>query len=159
MFDLSFGAIKLDDENENGVGLGVGGTVELGSVVYLGASAAEMKFDDFDQSNKTLGIGVHVSPSDKTDLYAEFYGLNIEVSTEYGSYDESGRGLTLGLRHMATDKLEMNFGVDHTDIFEEIDMTPFIGAHYHFRDNVSLGFVFEKPDEATAYTMALRIYF
>lgn len=158
IIETSLGAVQPDDDEiENGTGIKFAGSLELGSVAYIAASASVVKFDVFDQSINTLGVGIHTSILEKTDVYGQIHALQAEIDVENeSSIDDSGQGAILGLRHMTTSNIELNVGAEYSDVFDETDTAPFIGVYYYNSEEISIGFTFSTPEDANVFQISLR---
>jgi len=155
--EISIGSVQ-PDEGDNGLGVQLSGTIEMGSVFYAGAGISHVRFEDVKQKVTTLGIGLHLPLGENTDIYAELLALQADIDvTNYGSVDDSGRGANLGLRHMATDKFELTGGIEYIDIFDDTDSAPYAGVRYHSTEKTSVGFIISKPEDATSYTLSVKV--
>ena len=84
------------------------------------------------------------------DFIAEATYLNGTTSIDQGygrfhnSESENGYGLTLGLRAMASEEIEIGLGIQHVDIFDGDETVWTMGADYFVSKDVSLGLYYLK---------------
>ena len=164
--ELGYQKAELDDDlagiSVDGDGFGIRGSFEVGDSWFIGASYGTLGFDfgvDLDQLS--VGAGFHMDVSDRADFFASLSYLQAEVSASgFGSIDENGYGVTIGLRGLAADNFELRGTVAYSDLGDGADGTAFgAGALYSFTDNFALGFDLELDDDVTVYGLGARFYF
>lgn len=155
--DGDFAGISVD-----GDGYGISGSFEVGESWFIVASYGTLDFDfgvDLDQLS--IGGGFYMDVSDRADFYATLSYIQAEVSASgFGSADEDGYGVTVGMRGMVTDKVELNGSLSYSDLGDGADGTAFgAGALYSFTDTFALGVGLETDDDVTIYGIGARFYF
>jgi len=155
---------KLDDDffDIDGDGFGIGGSFEIAENWFIIAGYSSLGFDfgvDLDQLS--VGGGYHVGISDRTDVFATLSYLSAEVSASgFGSIDEDGYGVSVGLRSMLSDEFELNGSVGYSDLGDGADGTAFgIGALYSFTSNFAIGLNLGFEEDVTMYGVGARFYF
>ena len=159
---LGYGNVEFDDVGVDGDGFGVGGSYAVNESFHLfaGYSSAGLDFD-VDAMNWDAGIGYHTGLTEVMDLVASLSYEYVEFDTPgFGSFDDSGLGLGIGLRFAASDKLELNAGINYVDLSDSGDDTGFeAGGLYSFTDVFSLGLGGSWSDDSSSYTLSGRFYF
>jgi len=155
--DGDFAGISVD-----GDGYGISGSFEVGESWFILASYDTLDFDfgvDLDQLS--IGGGFYMDLSDRADFYAALSYIQAEVSASgFGSADEDGYGVTVGMRGMVTDKVELSGSLSYSDLGDGADGTAFgAGALYSLTDTFALGVGLETDDDVTIYGIGARFYF
>ena len=156
-FDEDFGGSSVD-----GDGFGISGSFEVGESWFIAASYGTLDFDfgvDLDQLS--IGGGFYMDLSDRADFFAQVSYIQAEISASgFGSADEDGYGVAVGMRGMVSDKVELNGSISYTDLGDGADGTAFgVGGLYSFTDNFALGLGIETDDDITMYGVSGRFYF
>lgn len=166
-FELGYQKVDLDEDPLPGVsvdgdGYGIGGAFEVGESWYITAGYSKLEFDfgiDLDQLG--IGVGYHVDMSPNADFFATLSYVRAEASVSgFGSVDEDGFGVDIGVRGMVGDKFELSGSIGYVDLGDAGDGTSFGGAaYYYFTDAFALGFLVETDDDVTGYGIGARFYF
>ncbi|MDH3546826.1 MAG: porin family protein [Gammaproteobacteria bacterium] len=159
---LGYGNIEFDNINVDGDGFGIGGSYAINDRVHVfaGYDTADLDFD-VDATTLGLGIGYNTSLSDTVDMIARVSYESVEIDVPgFGSADDSGFGLGLGLRFAASEQLELNAGINYVDLGDSGDDTGFeAGGLYSFTDAFALGLSGSWGDNVSAYSVTGRFYF
>lgn len=106
--------ISSDIEDEDGTGLGIGGSFLLQPSLFLTGSYETVGYDSADFDVMMVGIGgrtpLSLSSPVKLDLYGSFglENLTIDFDNRFADdYDDSGFGLRGGLRAALSPQLEL----------------------------------------------------
>jgi len=163
--------IDIDDDfigSIDGDGFGLGFSFEVGENFFIAGSygTAELDTDaffgltvDYDQTD--IGLGYHGAVSDKTDFYGILSWVKAEASISgFASEDDDGYGLTVGLRSMVTDKVELEGHIGYVDLGDSGDGTAVgVGALYAFTPNFAAGATVDFDEDVTTYGIGARVYF
>ncbi|MDA0706410.1 MAG: outer membrane beta-barrel protein [Proteobacteria bacterium] len=146
----------------DGDGYGVGGSVEINDNWFVFAGYAASEFEsvvDLDQLE--AGGGYHAPLSEKTDWYATLAYVSAEVSASgFGSADDSGVGVALGVRSMVSPSLELYASASYADLGDGADGSGFgVGLWYTVSGNIALGIGAGFGDDVTTYGAGVRLYF
>ena len=155
--DGDFAGISID-----GDGYGVGGSLEVGENWFIGVGYNALDFDfGVDLEQLSVGAGYHFGLSDRSDFYATLAYIRAELSASgFGSIDEDGYGVTIGIRGMLSDNVELQGSIAYTDLGDGADGTAFgAGALYNFTETFALGFEVSADDDVTVYGIGARFYF
>lgn len=156
-FDDDFGGSSVD-----GDGYGISGSFEVGDSWFITASYGTLDFDfgvDLDQLS--VGGGFYMNLSERVDFFAVVSYIRAEVSASgFGSADEDGYGVAVGMRGLVTDKVEVSGSISYADLGSGADGTA-IGVEglYSFTDNFALGLGIQTDDDITMYGVNGRLYF
>lgn len=161
-FELGYQRIDVDDINVDGDGFGLGGSFEVGENWFITASYATAELDfgvDFDQLS--AGVGYHVDMSENADFFATLSYVSVEASVPgFGSADDDGFGVSIGVRGMVSEKVELTGSLGYVDLSDSGDSTSFgASGYYNFNDAFALGLVVSTDDDVTAYGLGARFYF
>jgi len=162
---VSYGQIEFDDSDADGNSLGINLSIEVGDSFFVFGSYGQAEIDDTfitaDIDAYNLGVGFHMPLSDKIDLVTSLSYEYADISVPgFGSADDSGYGLGLGLRFAATEKFEINGGVNYVDFSDGGDDTSLgAGVLYNFTNSFSFGVAGNWNDDSTAYSVGGRFYF
>ena len=171
--DLSYNFIEigyqkadLDDDlagfSIDGDGYGIAGAFEVGENWFIAVGYSALDFDfgvDLDQLS--VGGGYHFGMSESTDFFATLSYLTAEISASgFGSLDEDGYGVAIGVRSLLTDKVELSGSIGYSDLGDGADGTAFnAGALYSFTENFAVGFDIGIDEDVTLYGIGGRFYF
>jgi hypothetical protein len=155
--DIDLGGLDI-----GGDGLGVAGSVALNDSWFVFANYSSFDFDPFvDLDEWAAGAGFHSALSEKTDWFATL--AYIDSSGDifgFGSFSDSGVGVSLGVRSMISPKLELVGSVSYADLGGGADGTSIGGGlWYTVGGNLALGVGFDAGDDITSYGLGLRLYF
>lgn len=164
--NLGYGQMDFDDINADGDAIGADLSFEVGEsfFVFAGYGVADLD-DDFgvsaDLDTWNAGLGYHMELSPAVDLVTSLSYEYIDISVPgFGSADDNGIGLGLGLRFAASESIELNAGVNYVDYSDSGDDTSFgVGALYNFNDTFSAGISGDFGDDINVYTIGGRFYF
>ncbi len=163
--EAGFQRIEFDDVagvDVDGDGFGIGGSFELNDDWFIraGYSTADLDFGiDLDQT--ILGIGYRADISPATDVFATVSYVRADVSaTGFGSFDDDGFGISVGVRGMLTDKVELSGSIGYIDLDEGGDGTSVsAGGLYNFTDMFAAGVGIEVDEDVTTFGILGRLYF
>ena len=156
--DLDLGS-GLDADGD---GYSVGGSVAVGDSWFIFAGYSDFELESvIDFSSLSAGLGYHAGISEKTDWFAAASFERAEASASgFGSVDETGYGLAVGLRSMVSDRLELFGNVGYTDLGDGADGTAVgAGLWYTLGGNFAIGAGASFEEDATIYGAGIRLYF
>ncbi len=165
-FGVGYERVNLDDGtfDVDGDGFGVEGSFEVGESLFIFADYAMAEFEELgitvDADTASVGVGWHTEISNTVDFVAGLSYEYIDVSALGIGIDDNGFGLGVGMRYQATDKVEVNGGIDYVDYSDGGDDTSFgLGFLYSLTDGFDLGLNGEWGDDESAYGITGRLYF
>lgn len=157
--------VDLDDDfgpSIDGDGFGIGGSYELAENWHIFGGYSTTGFDfGIDLNELAIGGGYHADISDTTSFYANLAYVRAEVDASgFGSVDDNGYGLMVGLRGMVTERLELDGNLGYVDLGDGSDGTALgASALYAFTDGFSAGLTTSFDEDVTAYGLIARVYF
>jgi len=146
----------------DGDGWALGGSFEIGEDFFVFANYSDIGFDfSVDLTQLQAGVGWHTGVSDNTDFFARAAYVSVEVDAPgFGSADESGYGVGVGIRSNVTDLIELYGEISYVDLGSGSDSTALgAGIYFNITENFALGIGAETDDDITAYGAAARFYF
>ncbi len=164
---LGYGNTDFDVVNIDGDGFTLGASYAFTDSfhVFAGYDIADLKASglvpDTDATRLRAGFGYNMGLSETVDLVAKLSYESVDLNPAGpGSFDDSGYGLSVGVRFAATEELELNGGIKRVDYGDLGDDTGFeIGGLYSFDETWSLGLNGEFSDEISMYSVSGRFYF
>lgn len=160
--NLGYGVIEFDDVDADGDALGIDGAFAVAENFHLFAMYELGDFDfDIESTAYNLGIGYNQPVSETVDVVARLSYEYFEVDAPlFGSADDSGYGLGVGLRFSPSEQFELNGGIDYVDFGDSGDDTGFnAAALYNFTEAFSVTLRGEWTDDVSSYTLGGRFYF
>jgi opacity protein-like surface antigen len=154
--------IDFDDANADGDAFNVGGSVAVTDMVHLFANYQDGNIDgggfDFDLSTINLGAGLNIALSPTVDLVTQAAWVRVDVDVNgFGSDNEDGYSLGVGVRAMVMPQLELNGGVSYVDVNDD-DTALNLGAVYSFNDMFAVTGGASFGDNITSYGVGARLY-
>lgn len=152
----------------DGSGFSVSGSFSLSPNIALTALFGSTNYDriaglDIDANEFNFGITAHTSVAPNTDIFGTFAIVNgeVEVSDGYDSAsdDDSGNSITVGLRHMVTDSLEISAGLSRLAIFDETSNAAGFGVRFYAGEKVSFGVGYSSGDDVETLSLGARVDF
>lgn len=146
----------------DGDGYAVGGSVEINDAWFVFAGYASGDLESVVELDQLeAGGGYHAALSEKTDWYATLAYVSAEVSASgFGSADDSGVGVSLGVRSMVSPSLELYASASYADLGDGVDGTGFgAGLWYTVSGNIALGIGASFGDDVSSYGAGIRLYF
>ena len=155
-FDLGGGA------DFDGDGWGLGGSVEFGGNYFGYVSYSDIGLDfSVDLTQLQLGLGWFTEISQTTSVFARVGYIEAEVDAPgFGSEDESGYGVGVGIRSNVTDLIELYGEIAYSDLGDGADTTAFGGGiFFNITDMFAVGLGASTDDDVTSYGANVRLYF
>jgi long-subunit fatty acid transport protein len=117
-----------------------------------------------DVDGKILGVIFHAPIAQKTDVVLGAALLLGEFKAKVSGFptiteDMDGQNISLGIRTMLTDKLEVNAGVDQSYFDGETDTDMNLGIEGHLSKEFSLGLSYSSNDDSQATYLYVSKYF
>lgn len=160
----SYGRVDLDDVgiDVDGDGLGISAmfAIDENFHVFGEYQTADMDFG-VDLNLMELGVGYHTNISPNLDLYANLGYVNIEVDASgFGSADDDGFSIGVGLRGAVSEAVELFGGLDYVD-FDEGDGETRANAGFmlSLTDQLGVGLKATLWDDVNIFQLNGRWYF
>jgi len=100
--------------------------------------------NDIDLDEGSLGIAYHTPIAQSSDFTANLKAINRDSDLVE---DDTGYGVGVGLRHMLSDRIEVDANVDFVDVQEVEDTALKVGARYYFNSAISAGLAYSTSSE------------
>ncbi len=161
--EAGYSWIDYDDVNADGDALNIGGSLAVTDMFHLFAGYQDGEIEignfDVDVSTMQLGGGMNIELSPTVDLVATAAWARADLDANaFGSDNEDGYALGVGVRAMVMPQLELNGGVSYVDISDD-DTALTVGAVYSFNEMFALTAGASFGDNVTSYGIGGRIYF
>ncbi len=162
---LGYQEVELDvgaGFDVDGDGFALGGSVEFGPQFFGFVSYSDIGFDfDVDLSQLQVGVGWKTDVSESSAFFARAAYVQAEVDVPgFGSEDESGYGLGVGIRSNVSPLIELYAEIAYADLGDGADSTAFGGGiFFNFTEMFALGAGAATDDDVTSYGITARLYF
>ena len=146
----------------DGDGWALGGSVEFGQSFFGYLSYSDVGFDfSVDLTQLSAGIGWFTEVNQTTSVFARAGYLEAEVDAPgFGSEDESGYSVGVGIRSNVTDLIELYAEIAYSDLGDDADTTAFGGGIlFNLTEMFAVGVGASTDDDVTAYGVNARFYF
>lgn len=158
----SYGQTEFDDFDVDGDSIGISGSFAMTDNLHLIGGYSTSDFDGgVDQTSFNVGVGYNVGVSDAVDFVAQLAYVTSEIEFGGFSFDDNGYGVSVGLRAMASEAVEVSGAVTYIDLGDLNDGdTSFGGGFlYHFTDAFALGLSASWGDDSSTYAVNGRFSF
>ena len=160
--EIGYGIVEIDDVDVDGDGFGIAGSFAIADEFHIfgGYSTASLDFD-IDYNQFEVGFGYNKPISDAVDVVATLSYVNVEVDVPgFGSEDDNGFGIGVGLRGMVAPQVELHGGLEYIDLSDSGSDTGFgAGVRYNFNDQFTMGLSGSWTDDVSQYLLTGRLYF
>ena len=162
--EIGYSVIDFDNFSDDADVYSADGSLALTDRLHLIAGYLNGSVDtsnvNIDLEGAQGGLGMHFPLNETVDFVADvaYVWEKVDANRGFGSNDEDGYAVNVGLRAMLTPEFEVNGGGSYADVSDD-DTALNLGVVYNFNrmfaitGNVSVG------DNATAYGAGLRLYF
>ena len=159
----SYSQVEFDDIDVDGDGFGIGASFGISDrfAVFGSYSTADLDFD-VEVNSFDVGLAFHAPISDSVDVVTSVSYVSVDVELQgFGSADDDGFGLGVGLRAMAAPALEIMGGISYVDFGDGggDDTTFGAGFLYSFTDIFAVGLSGNWGDDTSSYGLNARVYF
>ncbi len=165
-FDYNYLSLGYGSTDFDGIGDGDGFTLG-GSYAFNGKYHAFARYESteltsaVDATRWQMGVGYNKWLTDKVDLVARLSYEYVEFDNGIlASNDDTGYGLSVGVRYKSSDKLELSAAIKRTDYSDFGDDTSLeVGALYKLNSSYALGLRADWGDDVNTFTLNGRFYF
>ena len=165
-FSVGYQRMNLDDGfiDVDGDGFGIDGSFAINDSFFIFGSYAMGEFEEqgitVDVDTLSAGIGWHTPLTDRVDFVTGLSYEYVDVGASgFGSVDENGYGLGVGLRFQASEAIELNGGINYVDYGDGDDTGFGLGLLYGVSENVDIGVSADWAEDSSAYGINGRFYF
>ena len=131
------------------VGLGTIETSDLGPV------------PDIDTTSVSLGVVPHFPIAENVDIVVpvSYLWLEADAGSNFGSDDDSGYGIGLGIRALVNPSVELTVGLQHVDIGDDDEQSVSGSVRWHITSLVSLAIGGAVSSDSSAGLISGRLTF
>lgn len=149
--ELDVGPVDVD-----GDGLGIRGSYAFADEWYAFAGLADLEFDfDVDGTELEFGVGWHNALTETVDLLAEAAYVSVDLDSAFGSADDDGFGIGVGLRGAAWEQVELEARINYVDL-DDSDTSVSFAGRYYFSETLAIALGLSFSDDATGWSFGLR---
>ncbi len=160
--DLSYTYAELrfvDVDFRGGDGLRLLGSYALQNDWLIVGSLTTLDFDNnVDITTLELGAGYVWKYSDDFDLTSTLRIVQSDIDTAGVSVDDTGFGLSAGIRGLLSPEFEIRGSVNHINL-DNSDTYLELAGDYYFTENFAAGVTLEFAGDTDAFTIGARWYF
>ncbi|MCQ8891150.1 porin family protein [Pseudoalteromonas carrageenovora] len=164
---VSAGYLNGDIDGDDADGWTLDGSTLLGENFFLSGQYQTVGNSDdgldVDLNWLSAGAGYRTAISASTDFYGLLTYENVEAEASYrgnsASEDENGYGLSIGVRSMLSDSIELDGRLGYIDIEDESETSITLGARYYMNKNFSIGANYTTIDELDLVSLTARYSF
>ena len=158
--EYTFAELRFVDVDVNGGdGFRLGGSYELQGNWLIVGSLTTLDFNnDVDTTTIDIGAGYVWPFQEDWDLVATARFLHTDVDTPFGSDDDSGLGLSGGIRGIIAPQFEVRGSVNHVTVGDS-DTFIEIAGDYYFTPEFAAGLSVDLAGDADTLTIGARWYF
>ena len=148
--------IKL---NETGLHASI--EVSENAAFFVGYFSGSFKDYEIDTTQVDFGVTFHAPIADQMDgaLQVAIIKVDIDVPPPFIDEDDTGFGLSLGIRHALGDQLEFIAGFSHTNLFDASTNKVGIGFLFKLSSSLGLRASFSTGDDVDSFTGGVRASF
>ena len=165
-FSVGYQRMELDTGlgDVDGDGFGVDGSFAINDNWFIFGAYGMGEFEEqgvtLDVDTLSAGIGWHTPLSETVDFVTGLSYEYVDVGASgFGSADENGYGLGVGLRFQASEAIELNGGINYIDYGDGDDTTFGVGLLYGVSESVDIGVSADWGDDVSSYGLSGRFYF
>ncbi len=149
----------VDVDVAGGDGLVLGGSLELDQNWFVLGGISLVNFDgDVDSTNLAIGGGYVIPWQQDWDIVLSAQFLHTDVDTPFGGDDDSGLGLSGGLRGFIVPKFEVRGSVNHTTVGDS-DTFIEIAGDYYFTPQFAAGLSTTLAGDVDTLSIGARWFF
>lgn len=163
--EAGYGIGDIDDlDGVSLKGFAIDGSFTVGENGFITANYSSLGDEDFgidiDAVTSSIGFGYRYSLADSTDAYASISYEYVEADIEgFGSDDDSGFGLTVGVKSRLTDQFELDGSIGYINIADESEVGFGISGHYYFTPKFAVGVSYSTAADLSVTAISARYAF
>lgn len=154
--DLDDGSFDVD-----GDGYGIAGAFALNESWHMFGGYNNTSFDfGIDYDELAIGAGFNTSLTPNMDFVARLAYVRFDVGNSSLSFDDSGLGVSIGVRAMASSNVELAASIQTIELSDSGNDTSLRGElWYSFTPNFAAGLNLGTSDDVLRYGLGGRFYF
>ncbi|MEP7702371.1 porin family protein [Paraglaciecola sp. 25GB23A] len=166
---ISYQSVDVDGDKLTGFGLSGSKLLAENFFVVGSYGSASDDIDVFganvelDFNTLSLGLGYRYAFSKSSDFFGVISYEDVEVEATYEGNSESngdnGYGLTVGVRSMLSEKIELSGSIQYVDIADETETAFGVAALYNFTEQFSAGVGYSKADDLDTLSVSAVYFF
>jgi len=156
---------SIDDVKGDGIGFSL--SLSFAPAFAMTLAVAATTFETFQgmsvdtSKTTTLGVTAHTSIAQGTDIFANFSAVKTEITVTDGidstTDSDFGGVIHIGLRHLITDRFEVELGASHMNVFDYGVNLYAIDARFYIRKRLSVGMGYATSDDLDSLLLNVRM--
>jgi len=142
------------DGDRFGVTGSLGLTQNLAYTIGFNATSFD---NDIDTSQFDLGITLHAPIAVGTEVVSNLSALKAEIDGANFDDNDTGFIVSIGIRHLVTNSVELDAAISFTDVFDDDFVTFGFGARFYANDKTSFGVGYAAEDDADTILLNVRL--
>jgi len=162
--EAAYSHVEFDNfNNADGDAFGAAGSLALTDMVHLFGSYAEGNVDagnspSIDTTDAFAGIGLNYAVLPTIDVIGRVSYVYRKLEARNFDADDSGLGLSVGVRDMLTPKIELNGAINYVDFGDSSDTSLNLGAVFNFTEMIAMTVNASFGEDLTIYGVGVRAY-
>ena len=162
--EAGYAHVEFDNfNNADGDQFGAGGSLALTDMVHLFGSYAEGSVEasngpSIDTTNAVAGIGLNYAVEPAFDVVGRVSYVYAKAEAGNFDVDDSGLGLSVGVRDMITPTIEVNGDINYVDFGDSSDTSLRLGAVFNFTEMVAMTVNASFGEDVASYGVGVRAY-
>ncbi len=156
---------SIDDVEGDGIGFTL--SLSFAPAFAMKLEVAANTFDTYQGMGvdtakmSALGVTAHTSVASETEVFSTVSAVKAEITANNGGVSTSDRdfggSIILGVRHLATDGLEVEVAASHMNIFGHTVNSYMLGARFFILEKASVGFGYSAGDDVDSLLLDFRM--
>ena len=156
---------SIDDVEGDGIGFSL--SLSFAPAFAMKLEVVATTFDTYQSMGvdtvkmSALGVTAHTSVASETEVFSTVSAVKAEITANNGGVPTSdsdfGGRVILGVRHLATDRLEVEMAASHINVFGHTVNSYMVGARVFIRKRASVGFGYSASDDVDSLLLDFRM--
>jgi hypothetical protein len=162
--EADYAHVEFDNfNNADGDQFGVGGSLGLTDMVHLFGTYAEGSVEagngpSIDTTDAVVGIGLNYAVEPTIDVIGRLGYVYAKAEAGNFDADDSGLGLSVGVRAMLRPNIELNGDINYVDFGDNSDTSLHLGAVFNFTEMIAMTVNTSFGEDVTSYGVGVRAY-
>lgn len=158
--EAGYVTVDVDGGGKNPDGFGVAGSFQFAPMVFGQAGYSMLSSGPIDLNTFAAGLGLRHGVTDTVDLVGGVGALFAKVDVDgLGSDDDTGYYVSAGARALVLPKLEVNGGINYSNVFDDGNTSYSLGGVLSFTPQLALVGGLGFDSDATTFTVGGRFSF
>ncbi len=132
------------------------GSKQISDDFYIAGDYTDVSKSGLDLALLTVGFGYKNDFSNTSSFFTELDYARLDIG---GGADDTGYELTVGIRSMFTEQIELKAAVEYLDIDNDDTTSMVLGGAYNLTDNFALFADYKYESDISSYGVGVRFNF